>query len=76
MFGCDVYEVIPNDQFKKYPGSPRGRKIIFVGFDENRAGFKLFDPYTRTYHSAGDCYFYENSVSAWTLYVIMISAVR
>jgi hypothetical protein len=34
--------------------------MIFVGFDENRAGFKLFDPHTRTYHSAGDCYFYED----------------
>ena len=36
VFGCDVYEVIPNDQFKKYR-----RKMIFLGFDENRAGFKL-----------------------------------
>ena len=60
VFGCDVYEVIPNDQFKKYPGIPRGRKMIFVGFDENRAGFKLFDPLSRAYHSAGDCYFYED----------------
>ena len=24
------------------------------------AGFKLFDSYSRTYHSAGDCYFYED----------------
>jgi len=60
VFGCDVYEVIPNNQFSKVPGIPRGRKMIFVGFDPQRAGFKLFDPVTRTYHSAGDCYFFED----------------
>jgi hypothetical protein len=60
VFGCDVYEVIPNNQFSKVPGIPRGRKMIFVGFDPQRAGFKLFDPVARTYHSAGDCYFFED----------------
>ena len=55
VFGCDVYNVIANDQFKStrvFRVVPR--KMIFVSFDENRAGFKLFDPRTRTYHSAGD----------------------
>jgi len=60
VFGCDVYEVIPNNKLAKVPGLPRGRKCIFVGFDVDRAGFKLFDPTTRTYHSAGDVYFYED----------------
>ena len=60
VFGCDVYEVIPNDPYAKYPGVPRGRKLIFVGFDSNRAGFKVFDPETRTYHSTGNAYFVED----------------
>ena len=60
VFGCDVYEVIPNNKLAKVPGIPRGRKCIFVGFDVDRAGFKLFDPTARTYHSAGDVYFFED----------------
>jgi hypothetical protein len=60
VFGCDVYEVNPNNNLAKVPGIPRGRKCIFVGFDVDRAGFKLFDPTTRTYHSAGDVYFFED----------------
>ncbi len=42
------------------PGIPKGRKLIFVGFQDGRGGFKVFDPETRSYHSTGNCYFYEN----------------
>ena len=60
MFGCDVFEHIPNNAFAKVPGIPKGRKLIFVGFQDGRGGFKVFDPETRSYHSTGNCYFYEN----------------
>ena len=60
VFGCDTYEHIPNNQFAKVPGVPKGRKLIFVGFQDDRQGFKVFDPETRRYHVAGNCYFYEN----------------
>ena len=42
------------------PGIPRGRKLIFVGFDPSASGFKVFDPETRRYFSTLNCYFYEN----------------
>ena len=63
VFGADVYEHIPNDSLVKYPGVPRGRKLIFVGFDPLREGFKLFDPETRRYHSSLNCYFVEDFAS-------------
>ena len=60
VFGCDVYEHIPNNKFAKVPGLPNGRKLIFVGFHNTRAGSRVFDPETRQYYSADNVYFYEN----------------
>jgi hypothetical protein len=50
VFGCDVYEHIPNNEYAKVPGIPKGRKLIFVGFEEGRGGFKVFDHETRRFH--------------------------
>ena len=63
VFGCDVFEHIPNNDFAKVPGVPKGRKLIFVGFQEGRGGFKVFDPESRQFHCTGNCYFYENFTS-------------
>jgi hypothetical protein len=60
VFGCDVFEHIPNNMYAKVPGVPKGRKLIFMGFQDNRAGFKCFDPETRRYLNVGNCYFYED----------------
>jgi len=60
VFGCDVYEHIPNNKFNKIPGIPRGRKLIFVGFEPGAMGWKVFDPETRRYFSSTNLYFYEN----------------
>ena len=42
------------------PGIPRGRRLIFVGFDSDRAGFKCFDPETRNYFSTANLYLNED----------------
>jgi len=60
VWGCTAYEHIPNDKFGKVPGIPRGRKLIFVGFDPSASGFMLFDPETRRFFSSVNVYFYEN----------------
>jgi hypothetical protein len=60
VWGCTAYEHIPNDEFAKVPGVPRGRKLIFAGFDNKAMGYKLFDPETRRFHSAINVYFYED----------------
>jgi len=60
VWGCTAYEHIPNDQYGKVPGIPRGRKLIFVGFHPTASGFLLFDPETRRFLSSVNVYFYEN----------------
>jgi hypothetical protein len=60
VFGCDVFEFIANDKFTKVPGLPRGRKMLFMGFDPSTDGWRLFDPEIRRYHASRDAYFYEN----------------
>jgi hypothetical protein len=59
-FGCDVFQHIPNNPYYKIPGIPRGRRLIFVGFDSKLSGFKCFDPETRRYHSTANLYFQED----------------
>ena len=59
-FGCDVYVHIPNNDLAKVPGVPKGKKYLFVGFSQDKNGFKVFDPERRTYHTVGNCYFYED----------------
>jgi hypothetical protein len=63
VFGCDVYEHIPNNKFDKVPGVPRGRKQLFIGFKEGFRGHEVFDPVTRGTHVAGNCYFNEDFTS-------------
>ena len=60
VFGADVCEHIPNNEFAKVPGIPRGRRLIFVGFDENKRGWKCFHPESRSYRVVQNAYFYEN----------------
>jgi hypothetical protein len=59
VFGSTVFEHIPNDRFAKVPGVPKGRKLIFVGFSENRLGYRVFCPETRRYWTTSNVYFYE-----------------
>ena len=47
VFGCDAYELIPNNKFAKYPGTARGRKLLFIGYLRGRVGAALFDPVSR-----------------------------
>jgi hypothetical protein len=60
VFGCDVFEHIPNNKYDKIPGIPKGRKQIFLGFTEDMDGHVLFDVMKRTTHTAGNCYFNED----------------
>jgi hypothetical protein len=60
VFGCDCYEHIPSNEFVKVPGIPRGRKLIFMGFEQTTNGWRVFDPETRRYFSTENVYFYES----------------
>ena len=60
VFGCDCFEHIPNNEFYKVPGIPRGRRLIFVGFGLDMDGWRCFDPETRRYFSTGNLYFNED----------------
>ena len=60
-FGAAAVWKIPNDKMAKYPGIPRGKQMIFVGFDDLSSGWRLFDPEQRSYVSgADDVDFYED----------------
>jgi hypothetical protein len=47
-FGATAVWKIPNDKIAKYPGIPRGKQMIFVGFDDLSSGWRLFDPEQRS----------------------------
>ena len=42
VFGCDCFEHIPNNEYYKVPGIPRGRRLIFVGFGLDMDGWRCF----------------------------------
>ena len=60
VFGCDVWEHIPNNQYYKIPGIPRGRRLIFLGFEDGMKGWKCFDPEKRVFRTCGNVYFNED----------------
>ena len=60
VFGADCFVHIPNNSMAKIPGVPKGKKYIFVGFQDGRDGFKVFDLELRRYSNVGNCYFYED----------------
>ena len=60
MFGCDAYQLIPNDPLAKVPGIMKGRKVIFVGFTDGCNGYRVFDPESRRYSTIENVYFYES----------------
>jgi hypothetical protein len=60
VFGCDCYVHIPNNDLAKVPGIPKGRKLIFTGFDQQAHGWRVFDPETRRFTSSTNLYFNED----------------
>ena len=60
VFGCDAFQHIPNNPFYKYPGIPRGRRLLFMGFDDSMMGYKCFDPENRNYVNTANLYFNES----------------
>ena len=60
VFGCDVWQHIPNNSFYKVPGIPRGRRRIFLGFDVKYGGVLTFDLELRRYERTGNVIFNEN----------------
>ena len=59
-FGCDAFQLIPNDPLAKVPGIMKGRKVIFVGFTHGCNGYRVFDPESRRYSTIENVYFYES----------------
>jgi len=60
VFGCDAFQHIPNNPYYKIPGIPRGRRLLFVGFDDSMMGYKCFDPEERLYVNTSNLYFNES----------------
>ena len=60
VFGCDAFQLIPNDPLAKVPGIMKGRKVIFVGFTHGCNGYRVFDPESRRYSTIENVYFYES----------------
>jgi len=60
VFGCDAFQHIPNNPYYKYPGIPRGRRLLFMGFDDSMMGYKCFDPENRNYVNTSNLYFNES----------------
>ena len=59
-FGASCVWKMPNDKLEKYPGIPRGKHMIFVGFSDLSSGWRLFDPIERKYISGAEhVNFYE-----------------
>ena len=60
-FGASCVWKVPNDKLEKYPGIPRGKHMIFVGFSDLSSGWRLFDPMERKYISGAEhVNFYED----------------
>jgi hypothetical protein len=60
-FGASCVWKVPNNKLEKYPGIPRGKHTIFVGFSDLSSGWKLFDPMERKYISGAEhVNFYED----------------
>jgi hypothetical protein len=60
VFGADAYMVIPNDPLAKVPSVVRGQKLIFLGFDDQHSGYKLYDPNERRYIFSRNAWIYED----------------
>ena len=60
VFGSQVFQHIPNNPYGKVPGVPKGRMLIFVGFEQNKGGWTCFDPETRNFITTANCYFNED----------------
>ena len=60
VFGCDAFQHIPNNPYYKVPGIPRGRRLIFIDFDDSMMGYKCFDPEDRNYINTSNLYFNES----------------
>ena len=52
--------VIPNDPLAKVPSVVRGQKLIFLGFDDQHSGYKLYDPNERRYIFSRNAWIYED----------------
>lgn len=62
VFGCQAWSHIPKTQRSKL--QPRARSAIFVGYEQNRKGYRLFDMKTREFFSSRDVIFDESSFPA------------
>ena len=60
VFGCTVYQHIPNNTLAKIPGVPKGKRLLFMGFNHLAAGWRVFCPETRRYFSTNNAYFFED----------------
>ena len=52
--------VIPNDPLAKVPSVVRGQKLIFLGFDDQHSGYKLYYPNERRYIFSRNAWIYED----------------
>jgi len=43
VFGCNAYVHVPG-QIRRGKLSPKSKRLIFVGYDSEKKGYRLFDP--------------------------------
>ena len=62
VFGCQAWAHVPKVQRSKL--EPRARPAVFVGYEQNRKGYCLFDVQAKEFFSSRDVIFDETSFPA------------
>ena len=60
-FGCDVVSLQKGRKVKSAKFLPKGNKLKFIGYDETRKGYKLYNPDTKIISYSRDVIFFEES---------------
>lgn len=58
IFGCKVMVHVPKQQRRKWDKKSNG--MVFVGYDPNTKGYRVYDPTTRKIHTSRDVIFHED----------------
>ncbi|CAB0002804.1 unnamed protein product, partial [Nesidiocoris tenuis] len=59
VFGCSAWAHIPKQRRKKL--DPKSERLIFIGYPEDRRGYRLLDPVTKRVTNSRDVHFVEIS---------------
>lgn len=57
IFGCEAMAHVPDELRKKW--DPKSQKLLFMGYGENKKGYRLIDPNTKKIIFSRDVVFFE-----------------